>query len=271
MQDRNRSSTRMLINRNRIYYWGLAGKAMNLRKLGSLTIYSIPDGHLELVRSNGTVVKSRIVAVAPFEPHQIRSQCGWVNTICIEPESISEQEITRLLTEINHGTNHDDIMARLHISRRSIIGMSTAAGFSSAEFDRLVLGRELAPRHCDARIETVLEFMVDNFVDETLLAEDCALQAGVSTSRFLHLFKENTDHSFRNLRMWKRARRFLDVASTDDSLTCVAHDLGYPDSSHFSHSIRRTFGLQPRSIRHGSRGMQICFGENYAAAGVMAV
>jgi len=59
----------------------------------------------------------------------------------------------------------------------------------------------------------------------------------------------------------------MDHANREDSLTDVALDLGYPDSSHFSHSIRASFGLQPRSIREGSRGMKVCVGENYALSG----
>ena len=37
----------------------------------------------------------------------------------------------------------------------------------------------------------------------------------------------------------------------------VALDIGYPDSTHFSHSIRQTFGLKPRDIFAGSRKLRI--------------
>jgi AraC-like DNA-binding protein len=43
--------------------------------------------------------------------------------------------------------------------------------------------------------------------------------------------------------MWKRARRFMDHANRDHSVTEVALDLGYPHSTHFSHSIRACFRL----------------------------
>ena len=106
--------------------------------------------------------------------------------------------------------------------------------------------------------------LVDDLRDNAVSAAMCGAAVGLSTSRFLHLFKENTGIPFRSLRMWKRARRFLDHANREDSLTDVALGLGYPDSSHFSHSIRASFGLQPRAIREGSRGMRVCVGENYA-------
>ena len=45
----------------------------------------------------------------------------------------------------------------------------------------------------------------------------------------------------------------------------VALDAGYPDASHFSHSIRDVFGLTPRSIVSGSRRLSL-FGEGDASA-----
>ncbi len=37
----------------------------------------------------------------------------------------------------------------------------------------------------------------------------------------------------------------------------LALDIGYPDSTHFSHSIRRFYGLKPRAIFSGSRELEI--------------
>jgi AraC-like DNA-binding protein len=37
----------------------------------------------------------------------------------------------------------------------------------------------------------------------------------------------------------------------------VALDTGYPDSTHFSHSIRHTYGLKPKDIFAGSRRLRI--------------
>jgi AraC-like DNA-binding protein len=80
--------------------------------------------------------------------------------------------------------------------------------------------------------------------------------AGLSPSRFLHLFKEATGISFRSFRAWKRARHLLH-ANQDINLAHLAQDIGYPDSTHFSHSIRRFYGLKPRAIFSGSRDLAI--------------
>jgi AraC-like DNA-binding protein len=44
------------------------------------------------------------------------------------------------------------------------------------------------------------------------------------------------------------------------TLTDVALDAGYPDATHFSHSIRQVYGLTPRSIFAGSRKLAVFAG-----------
>jgi AraC-like DNA-binding protein len=88
-------------------------------------------------------------------------------------------------------------------------------------------------------------------------ANGCAAEVGLSTSRFLHLFKQETGISFRSFRAWKRARHLLNFANQDLNLAHLAQDIGYPDSTHFSHSIRRFYGLKPRAIFSGSRDLMI--------------
>jgi len=82
----------------------------------------------------------------------------------------------------------------------------------------------------------------------------------LSFSRFLHLFKQEVGAPFRSFRRWKRARSLLHHVSCGQHLVHVALDIGYPDSTHFSHSIRQTFGLKPRDIFAGSRKLRIIGG-----------
>ena len=98
---------------------------------------------------------------------------------------------------------------------------------------------------------------IGKFCGEPVTAASCAAEAGLSPSRFLHLFKEETGISFRSFRAWKRARHLLHFANQDINLAHLAQDIGYPDSTHFSHSIRRFYGLKPRAIFSGSRDLAI--------------
>ena len=98
---------------------------------------------------------------------------------------------------------------------------------------------------------------IERFSGEPVTAASCAAEAGLSASRFLHLFKQETGISFRSFRAWKRARHLLHFANQDLNLAHLAQDIGYPDSTHFSHSIRRFYGLKPRAIFSGSRDLAI--------------
>ena len=95
-------------------------------------------------------------------------------------------------------------------------------------------------------------------------AQDCAAAVGLSFSRFLHLFKAEVGTPFRSLRTWKRARSLLHHVKRDANLIDVALDAGYPDSTHFSHSIRQVYGLKPRDVFAGSRQLTV-LGDSPAA------
>jgi AraC-like DNA-binding protein len=126
----------------------------------------------------------------------------------------------------------------------------------AASFDRLCFGEALPQRRLDPRVVTAIA-LINRFSGEPATAESCAAAVGLSTSRFLHLFKDETDISFRSFRAWKRARYLLNFANQDLNLAHLAQDIGYPDSTHFSHSIRRFYGLKPRAIFSGSRDLAI--------------
>lgn len=265
--DRNDpGSSRMLIGRDRIFYWGFAGNAMKERRLGATVIYAAPAGDFEISVQGAPWRRERIARVEPFVPHRLRSSSGWISCLCIEPETVSRSDLDALAEEVRAPQAAARLLARIGAAQEEAIAMRSARGFTAAEFDTAFFGRRLGPRSFDARIGRIVAQLTDEGQDQLLSAQDCATRIGVSTSRFLHLFKESTDTAFRSQRMWKRARRFLDHAAEDSSLTDVALDLGYPDSSHFSHTIRATYGLQPRSIRKGSRRLRVCMGAGYAAS-----
>ena len=127
------------------------------------------------------------------------------------------------------------------------------------DFDLLFWGQALLSRQLDARIAQVLARIQDNPCTQAT-AQACANAVHLSFSRFLHLFKQEVGAPFRSFRTWKRARSLLHHVNREQHLVHVALDIGYPDSTHFSHSIRQTFGLKPRDIFAGSRKLRIIGG-----------
>src|SRR5438309_1627252 len=132
--------------------------------------------------------------------------------------------------------------------------------FYAGIFGQLSFGEALPDRKLEHRIKRSAAKLND-FSGSKMTAADCAVSAGLSPSRFLHLFKEQTGVSFRAFRAWKRARHLLHFANQNLNLAHLAQDIGYPDSTHFSHSIRRFYGLKPRAIFLGSRDLAIYHSE----------
>ena len=161
---------------------------------------------------------------------------------------------------------HVGVPGPLHAVRQAhawVCDQGPAVALNTAGFDQLLLGHTLAPRRIDPRIARVLAAICDDPA-AAYPAQQGADAAGLSISRFLHLFKAEAGQAFRSLRTWKRARSLLHHVTRDASLVNVALDTGYPDSTHFSHSIRQVYGLKPRELFAGSRRLTV-LGDSPAA------
>ncbi|MCB1386343.1 MAG: helix-turn-helix domain-containing protein [Nitratireductor sp.] len=228
-----------------------------------MTIYISLTTPFEISVDGGPWETRPIVALPPFAKHRVRSPSGLISAICIESETVDPDDLSRLTVAINAPATSSTFHRYIQDAHHYLGSQSNADGFSTSEFDHLFLGEELKSRGMDERIVAVLNDLSAASEELSSTADTCAAKVSLSASRFLHLFKDNTSVPFRSYRMWRRARRFMDRVDGQDSLTDVALDLGYPDSSHFSHSIRQIFGLQPRSIRAGSQDLLIHTGSGY--------
>lgn len=254
----------LLIGQERLFYSGLIGNSMRARRLGGFAVYVSPDDRFEISIEGGPWQKREIVALMPFTEHRLRCDSDRIFNVMIESETVAREDLRMLIHRADDGEEAAALARQVRAAHLELMRMPDAGGFSTRQFDEHFLRLSLGPRPFCTRIAKVLR---TDWVDpdsHLVSASDHADRLGISTSRFLHLFKASTGIAFRSYRMWKRARRFLDHASANSSLTNVAMDLGYPDSSHFSHSIRLTYGLQPRSIRRGSQDLRVFLGESYS-------
>lgn len=256
-----RSAT-MLLGSDRIFYTGRLRRSMKARRLGGISIYAVPEGAFDISIADGARQSASIVAIPPYQQHRIVPPRGPIWNLLIEPECLTETAIAQTLALCNDPEGHA-MLERFKTAEAQLVPGCRADRFTTAAFDELFFGEALPVRMMDARIATVLRMLGETAAETMLSAETCAEAVSLSTSRLLHLFRQETGISFRHCRMWKRARRFLDQTAGNASLTDVALGLGYPDSSHFSHSIRRTFGMQPGVMRAGARDLNIWPGANY--------
>lgn len=255
----------MLVLDDRVFYQGLTGNKMNERRLGSLTFYAALSGDCRLKLGDGEWQSQELAMVPPYQPHQVATESGQVIIVMIEPERLDPEEREVLTTQAADPDQRRSLVERFRQAAVRLAGSAPDCDVSAPEFDRILFGRVLEERKLDWRISSAIEDIRLDGLESASLASDLAADIGLSSSRFLHLFKDQTGVSFRNYRMWRRARTFLMHANNASSLTDVALSLGYPDSSHFSRTIRKIYGLKPRSIRVGSQNLRVAASPAMAA------
>lgn len=243
----------MWIDPDRVLYAGLLGTP-SLRSLGAHVIYVGLEAPIDLSMTDGEWQRSRVAVAPPYVPHRVRCEARSVGVILIEPETVDEARSPDWLR--GRGRIDED----LFVERvRAACARLRSAGDDEpalADFDAVVLGERLAVRTVDPRIQAVLDAIKRDPCGRTS-GEAFAREAHLSLSRFVHLFKAEVGVPFRRFRSWRRARHLLHRATSDASLLEIALDAGYPDSTHFSHSIRQAFGLTPKAILAGSRKLAV--------------
>jgi AraC-like DNA-binding protein len=99
----------------------------------------------------------------------------------------------------------------------------------------------------DARIVEAIRRMRDEPGGPHRLSE-LGKRAGLSPSRFLHLFKAETGVPLRRYRIWNRIGAASRAIAEGRSLTEAAHGAGFSSSAHFSTAFRDMFGMMPSEL-----------------------
>lgn len=246
----------MWINADRVFYVGLLGVPSS-RSLGAISLYVALDSPVRISVEGGEWQVGDLAVVWPYTSHRVACDARHMAVIHIEPESVDVAGLPVWLQQPSGLLAREDFRARVLACHDALSRKAAQVETSLFDFDEQVFGERLPARSVDPRIARVLE-RIRNDPSSQALAQDCAEQVHLSFSRFLHLFKSEVGASFRSFRTWKRARSLLYyVVDQRSTLTDVALGAGYPDSTHFSHSIRQIYGLKPKDIFAGSRKLRV--------------
>lgn len=272
----------MWLNNDRVFYAGLLG-AVSVRTMGGWLIYAslgaplriaLEDAGAGISANDAPWQSAQLAVVPPWVPHRVACDERLICSITIEPETVDEAALPAWLRQ--HAgpvpDAHPELLPMLQRLRRThawLRGPGRSVDWQTACFDQALFGAPLPARAIDPRIAQVLQAMRDDPAQLTT-AQACAERVGLSFSRFLHLFKAEVGAPYRSLRTWKRARSLLHHVTRDTALVHVALDTGYPDSTHFSHSIRQVYGLKPRDLFAGSRTLTVLGDSPAAQAAVRA-
>jgi AraC-like DNA-binding protein len=238
----------MLVNPDRVFYLGLLGVPAR-RNFGAFTIYASLDSPFRLSVNDGPWKTRQLALVPPYTAHRIQTDDRLIGSIMIESESIGA--LPAIIT-----TQNRDALVRIRAGFSYLQQVGGEGIPEGLDPDLLFFGETLPQRTLDPRVAAVVaRIKADPACHCT--AEECAEASGLSFSRFLHLFKDEVAVTFRRFRAWKRARLFLHHVNRQSSLTDIALEAGYPDSTYFSHSIRQVYGLRPKDIFAGSRRLAV--------------
>ncbi len=250
----------MWLNNERVFYAGLLGQ-VSLRAMGAWLVYASMGEPIRVQLGDGDWQSTDLAVVPPYAPHRVACDQRLIACLTIEPETVDPAGLPALLLERQGVLPLDPnaaaaLLARVRQGHAWLRGEGSGAALQTTDFDTLFFGQPLPVRRLDARIARTLEDM-RNEPSGAATGQQCAALAGLSFSRFLHLFKAEVGTPFRSLRTWKRARSLLHHVTRDAHLVNVALDAGYPDSTHFSHTIRQVYGLKPRDLFAGSRQLRV--------------
>jgi AraC-like DNA-binding protein len=250
---RRDSGRLMLISPQRVFYAGLLGRPRQ-RISGGFNFYASLQGSLTIV-AGGAERTGEVAVLPPYAAHTIASEFPSIICVVVEPETVEPQAMARLVLRLG-GSDGAIFAVHVRAAYQYLRQQPRRDGFTTAQFDRLMFGEVVPERRIDRRVRRAAALLND-FSGSKMTAADCAAAVNLSRSRLLHLFKDEIGVPFREFRAWKRARHLLHYVNENLNLAHLAQDMGYPDSTHFSHSIRRFYGLQPRAIFSGSRDLLI--------------
>lgn len=99
----------------------------------------------------------------------------------------------------------------------------------------------------DPRVDATIRRIQDSVTENVPLAV-LASEAGLSNSRLVNLFKGQVGIPVRRYRLWHRLFRASCLLATGTSATEAAHQAGFSDAAHLSHTYRDILGISPTDL-----------------------
>ena len=189
------------------------------------------DGPLT-VTIQGNAIVARSVLIPPRLTHHLAMQGGLVSCY-LDPGSPRTVSCRQQFTEFRHG---------IGVGHAAETRLAAAPMDDEAARRWLDLAAPDTPHQIDPRIELVAKQIRDNPA-ESVSAGEFATAAGLSESRFLHLFRREAGTSLRRYRMWSRLIAAGTAVAAGENLTAAAADSGFASPSHLADSFQTTFGL----------------------------
>jgi AraC-like DNA-binding protein len=119
---------------------------------------------------------------------------------------------------------------------------------------RLDLLRARRPTRIHPRVQRVMKYLRERIgVVDDLSLNTLAGIAGLSETRFMHVFTESVGVPLRPYILWLRLQRAAGDLIAGHTVTRSAHNAGFSDAAHLTRTFRRMLGSTPTELGLRSR------------------
>lgn len=130
--------------------------------------------------------------------------------------------------------------------------LGASASFTSSRIEPWVRTSLLAGRwtpRLDPKVRRVLQVIGEDLATHRHMSlKRMAAIAGLSESRFMHVFTESVGVPIRPYILWLRLQRACGEMMTGATVTQAAHRAGFADAAHLSRTVRRIMGTRPSDL-----------------------
>jgi len=239
-----------------IIAWG-PGYASDRHSHHSVQLVIALEGHLRIRgASSQRWVECSAVLVKADIPHQIDASEARVLLVLVDPQSDFAAALTDAVEEDIQPISDE----KVRIWRGQL---GDAAALTSAKVAPWVKQSLLADRRkpqLHPKLSRVLEVIREDLgTNRRLSLGRMAAVAGLSESRFIHVFTRSLGVPPRQYILWLRMQRACDELRGGATATQAAHRAGFADGAHLSRTIRRMMGTRPADLIRRRPAWQTAF------------
>lgn len=214
---------RLMVGDHWARWVGRAGDATSHRHFAAQAIHAPGGARVHL--GPGHVVQGELILIDPLVAHRLEPVDG-VALHFLEPVAVTEPALAEALEVFRHD-HHVVVVAH------------PAAPF----WDPWLHGGAVTKGPRGEALATSLGRIDAQLGDGALRLRSIALESGLSSSRFRHLFAEEIGLPFRRYVLWRRLRLAVTEMGAGADATTAAHAAGFADLAHFSRTLKAMFGV----------------------------
>lgn len=217
-----------------------AGPSLNLAPhAGSVWCFAVGiGGPLQVSTPGGGTRRAHSIMIPPRVTHQLSCLGDGLVSCYLEPTSTRADACTARMSEWSDGVGTS------HTAEADLLSSPTDDETACRWLDTAAPQTQ---RAVDPRIAAAARRIRDDPATAIASAE-LAADAGLSQSRFLHLFRDELGTSVRRYRIWVRLVHAGTMIAAGANLTEASMKSGFASPSHLSDRFKSTFGLSASQL-----------------------